>query len=535
MKKQTFLYPVLGAVLLVASQCAKRGSPSGGEKDITPPAVVKAEPPNNSLHFAEKKFRIYFNEYVLLKNIQQQLIVSPPLQYPPEIYPRGSASKFIEIKIRDTLAPNTTYVFNFGQSITDNNENNPYSFFSYIFSTGSHIDSLALSGVIKDALRQKPDNFVSVMLYEVNESFTDSVPYKKPPTYLTNTLDSTPAFRLTNLRPGKYLLLAIKDANNDYLFNPKTDKIAFQKEYIQLPSDSTYQLKLFKETSSYKAEKPILAAKNKIIFGYQGEPGDMQIELLTPTPEDFKYRIVQSQNSDSLYYWFTPIKADSLVFKVSHQEQADTFSVNMKELKADSLQLTTPIKGFLPLGELFTINANSPLTTLNKDKISLHNKDSAQVAFTTELNEFKNQLRLLWDVQPNERYKITLLPGALRDFFGNTHDTLQYELKTRSLADYGNIRVRPKNITNYPILLQLVTEKGEVVTEHYAETAREVYDFRNLEPAKYYIRVIFDRNHNKKWDTGKYLNKIQPEEVFYYPSVLEVRANWELEQEFSIH
>jgi hypothetical protein len=151
---------------------------------------------------------------VKLKNLNKQLIVSPPMKYNPEVSPM-TPSKIINIKIKDTLQENTTYSFNFGQSIEDNNEGNPYNQFKYIFSTGSYIDSLKVSGTIKDALNKKEDSFVSVMLYEANSKFNDSMVYKSVPRYITNTLDSLKTFKIENVKAGKYLLVAMKDANSN--------------------------------------------------------------------------------------------------------------------------------------------------------------------------------------------------------------------------------------------------------------------------------------------------------------------------------
>ena len=117
-------------------QCAQRGAPSGGPKDIAPPVLLKTEPENFSTNFDSKKIRLYFDEYIKLEDVQNQLIVSPPLKNIPEIKPLGGASKFIEITLKDTLKENTTYTINFGQSIVDNNEGNPNNFLTYVFSSG---------------------------------------------------------------------------------------------------------------------------------------------------------------------------------------------------------------------------------------------------------------------------------------------------------------------------------------------------------------------------------------------------------------
>jgi hypothetical protein len=141
MKKTNFLLICLISILI--TQCAKRGIPEGGPKDETPPFLIKAEPKQNSVNFKEKRIRLYFNEYIKLNDFRKQLVVSPPIDkglY--SISPQSGASKYIQIDINDTLPKHTTYVFNFGQSVVDNNEGNPLPFFKYVFSTGKYIDSV---------------------------------------------------------------------------------------------------------------------------------------------------------------------------------------------------------------------------------------------------------------------------------------------------------------------------------------------------------------------------------------------------------
>ncbi|MCB0431911.1 MAG: Ig-like domain-containing protein, partial [Mangrovimonas sp.] len=134
---RNLLLRFLGVFLIIASiiSCANRGSPQGGPKDMDPPKIERSSPDNYSINFTGKEIKIYFDEYIKLKNLNKQLIISPPMNTQPEITPLGSASKYITIKIFDTLQPNTTYAFNFGNSIVDNNEENAFPFYRYVFST----------------------------------------------------------------------------------------------------------------------------------------------------------------------------------------------------------------------------------------------------------------------------------------------------------------------------------------------------------------------------------------------------------------
>jgi hypothetical protein len=277
----------------------------------------------------------------------------------------------LTIKIKDTLLPNTTYSFNFGQSIEDNNEGNPYQQFKYVFSTGSYIDSLALSVKVKDALEKKVDNFVSVMLYEINEKFNDSTIYKESPRYVTNTLDSLEVVKIENIKAGKYLLVALKDNGNNK-FNPKLDKIGFQKHYISVPNDTIFEVELFKEVLPFKAIKPTQASKNRLLMGYEGQTKDVKITVKNGS-EIIPSFITQMPKKDSLQIWFKPIKADSLYVSVQKESYKKEFNVKIKDQKKDTLSISPEYSGNLPLREKFALNTSIPLVKFDKSKISIRN------------------------------------------------------------------------------------------------------------------------------------------------------------------
>ncbi|MRI01446.1 hypothetical protein GH721_12960 [Kriegella sp. EG-1] len=525
-------------ILIVAAlvQCARRGSPTGGPKDTDPPILIKADPPNMSTAFKAKRIRLYFDEYITLKDIQDQLIVSPPLKYTPTITPQGGASKFVEIKIKDTLRENTTYTLNFGQSIVDHNEGNPSSFLSYVFSTGSYIDSLTLSGVVKDAFKRKAEEFISVMLYEIDTAYNDSTIFKKPPNYITNTLDSTVIFTLKNIKAGKYKLFAIKDEAKNNIFDQNADKIAFSRDTISLPTDSTYLLTLFKEIQNYSIQVPSFEATNKIAFGYYGLREDFRIEHLTALPDSVNYRYLKLRDKDTLNFWFTPTELDSITFLVINDKLSliDTFSVKKRKVGTDSLQLSPNQSGSLDFNKDFAIMLNTPISKVDSTKFSMMDKDSVNVNFNIMIDSIENAIDFDFVKEPNQSYTLNLLPGAITDFFEESNDTLNYNLTTNSTADYGNLRLKIQtDSTSYPLVIQLTDQQGALRQEIYAEKPK-LLEFNNIEPSKYFLRVIFDKNSNKVWDTGDFLKKIQPERVSYYPDTLEIRANWELEETFII-
>jgi uncharacterized protein (DUF2141 family) len=531
MKKVFINSLLLLLICLLLSQCANRGTPSGGDKDITPPIITQSIPENYSTNFKASEIKIFFDEYVKIKDLKKQLIVSPPMDPEPQITPLGTASKYITIQIFDTLQSNTTYAFNFGESIVDNNESNPYPYYRYVFSTGTYIDSLKVNGVIEDALNEKPDDFVSVMLYEMDSTFSDSIVYKKKPNYITNTLDSTAQFQLDNLKAGQYFLVALKDNNDNFTFQQKEDKIGFKKDIIAVPSDSSYSVKLFKEIFNFKATRPSLVSGNKIAFGYEGDYENMNINIVSDVPKDFQHSIVKDSKSDSLYYYFTPdIKRDSLVFKVSNNTYVDTLTVRLKTLEKDSLTISTVNQSTLKLTEDFVLTANIPFARIDESKIKILDKDSVNINFTNSYESLTNNYRFKFDKQEESSYKIQLLPNALEDLFGRANDTLSYNLRTRAVSDYGNLRLTIGNAI-YPLIVQLVTPQGKVKDEKYT-TKPEPLDFIHIDAAKYLIRVIYDKNQNRTYDTGNYLKKRQPERVSYYPSVLDIRKGWDYVENF---
>ena len=534
MLKNNIRYILLLA-LLVMIGCAKRGTITGGLKDTIAPVLKMSFPKNFNTNFKGNEIKLVFDENIKLKNLNKQLVISPPMKNEPIITPT-SASKFITIKIKDTLQPNTTYSFNFGQSIADNNEGNPFNQFKYVFSTGDYIDSLSLGGKIKDAFSKEADSFVSVMLYEANDSFNDSIVYKENPRYITNTLDSLKTFKLENLKAGKYLLVALKDYNNNNKFDPNKDKIGFIKHFITVPTDTIYELNLFKETLPFKAHKPIQASGNRLLMGYEGNmksPDSRPKIILKNNAETLATLVTQFPKKDSLQIWYKPLKADSLALEVRKDKYAANFIVKVKDQKKDSLNITALQTGILNFRDRFALESSTPLINFDNSKIKLTVNDSVLVAFTTEYDDFNQKLFFDFKKEPAAKYTFTALPGALTDFYEKSNDTLIYKTNTKNTAEYGNLRVILQNVKNFPVIVELTNAKGDLIASEYSESNTTV-DFNLLEPALFTLRLINDENKNKVYDMGNYLEKRHSEEVIYFSKEIDVRANWDVEQVFDV-
>ncbi|MCC9017458.1 Ig-like domain-containing protein [Flavobacterium lipolyticum] len=533
MLKNNFRYIAFLLIFFMLS-CAKRGSITGGLKDTLAPVLKYSSPKNFSTNFKGNEIILGFDEYVKLKNLNKQLIISPPMKHEPLILPT-TASKVITIKIKDTLQPNTTYSFNFGQSIADNNEGNSINQFKYVFSTGSSIDSLSISGQIKDAYEKNVDNFVSVMLYEVNDTYKDSLIYKQSPRYITNTLDSLRTFKLENLKAGKYLLMALKDKGNNNRYNPKDDKIGFIKHYITVPNDTVFELELFKEVLPFKAVKPVQASGNRLYLPYEGKQNFKLSKpkvVLKHGNETMETIVTAFPKKDSLQIWYKPLKAkaDSLAVEVSKEKYNKRFSVKIKDQKKDTLNITAVQNGTINFRDRFTLESATPLVKFDKSKIRLVNKDSTAVDFTTEYDEFEQKLYVDFKKEPVEKYSITFFPGALTDFYEKSNDTLAIKLSTKEPADYGNLVLNLKNVKRFPIIVEATNAKGDVVYASDYSEGKTKMEFNLLVPDKFTIRIIYDDNKNRIYDSGDFLNKKYAEEVFYYQTAVDVRTNWDVDQ-----
>ena len=525
--------PIVFLFLLSFTDCAKKGRPSGGLRDTIAPVILRSAPENFTTNFKNNEIRITFDEFIKLKDISKELIISPPLKYPPVITPL-SVSKVLKIKILDTLKDNTTYSFNFGNSILDNNEGNLFPNYKYVFSTGSYIDSLTLKGTAIDALLPVTDFPTTVALYQVDQSYKDSLVFLEKPTYITTTINETNNFELSNLKQGTYQLIALKEQTRNYTFQPKTDKIGFYKDLITIPTDSLFELRLFKEVPDFKPTRPKLESSNRISFGYEGKTDNYQITLLTQMQEDFQYRIIKQPGRDTLNFWFKPkVTKDSLVFVTKNKLQIDTTTVRFRELYSDSLRLTAINDRLISLGDTLKLKANTPLITINSEKISVVTKDSLAIDFVAQINTKENAAQIVFDKQEEQLYSITLRNGALTDYLSNINDSVVYRQQVKPIADFASLNLTLDNADEFPLLIELIDEKFKVVKQTYLEANAPVF-FEHINPGKYFIRLIVDQNKNKIWDPGNFLDKLAPERVVYYPSIIELRANWSWSETFTL-
>jgi len=373
-------FKLLFCVLL--SSCAIRQQPSGGEKDIVSPKIERSIPENYSVNFTAKQIRIDFDEYIDLKELNKQLVISPLMNSDPEV---SVKSKSLIIKLPDSLRENTTYTMNFGNAIVDTHEANAFDDFQYVFSTGPVLDSLQVNGEIKFAENLKTEKGIVAMLYN---NISDTVVYNTLPDYFAKT-DSAGNFLIKNLRPGTYKLFALKDANANYKFDSKAEAIAFSNETITVPDSTIHHLKLFIEPDTLPhVLKAQFVAPGKAIIVFTAPVKDFQVKPLTPGDNNLKdFLFEKSGTTDTIYVYRTDSLIDSLNAVIFDGEViVDTIHVNLNSMitsrgKGDfispSLNVKTNLSGdVLEMPAHLIISFSTPLKSFDISGVAL-TKDSS--------------------------------------------------------------------------------------------------------------------------------------------------------------
>lgn len=183
--------------------------------------------------------------------------------------------------------------------------------------------------------------------------------------------------------------------------------------------------------------------------------------------------------------------------------------------------------------ENISLKSTTPLVEVNAERMEVMKKDSTIVEADIFLDKELNRAEISFAKTEEQNYIVRLFPGAITDFFGKENDTIRMSVSTRSSSDYGTLNLTLENVNRYPVIVQLVDDNYKVVAEDYLESPRDVF-FDEIAPKKYFLRIIYDDNQNRKWDTGNFLKRIKPEEIIYFPRKIDIRANWSINEIFRL-
>ena len=591
----TTVYRIMAAFVWALSiySCANMSRPGGGPRDETPPVFIKGTPAPGALNVSKQKIEIEFDEIIQVENPSEKVVVSPPQKDMPEI--RTSGRK-ITVLLKDSLLPNTTYTIDFSNAIVDNNEKNPLYSFAYSFSTGEKIDSLQVSGILLNARDLEP---VTGMLVGLHSNLDDTAFQKLPLERIASsdeyghftirnitpgkyrlfalkdlnrdycfdnpseeiaffdsiivpsadvklhvdtlwtdsvTIDTIVEYNHTHFYPNDILLTSFNEGfQSQYLDkSERTDRRRINL-YFKAPADSLPRLKPLNfeqddwailersplnDTLQYWIKDSLIYNMDTLLFAAEYLRTDSLRQL--------------SPYNDMLKFIMKPVRAPK---KKEKEKKEENDSVAPPEIKF--LQMNAKSSGTLDIYKPLRFSFAEPLQTYDPAKIHLDQKrDTLWIPIADSLFTFQQDSLAIRDYTltykwtPGESYRIVMDSIAFTNIYGLFTNSYKQEFKVKALEEYSNLYLAITGVTDSAFVE--ILDSGDKIVRT-APVVNGGAEFLYLNPGTYYARLFIDSNGNGKYDTGNYAEKRQPEEVSYFPQELELKANWDVEQEWDIY
>lgn len=588
-------FPVL-TLMAVLYSCASIGTPNGGPKDTTPPIFIGSNPTMGALNSQRTKISLMFDEYIVLQNASEKVVVSPPQIQQPEI---SASGKRIHVNLLDSLKPNTTYTVDFSDAIVDNNEGNPLGNFSFNFSTGAQIDTMVISGTVLDASNLEPVKGILVGLHaNLNDSAFTKLPFDR-----VSRTDSRGQFFIRGVAPGTYRIYGLMDADQNFAFTQKSEVIAFhdsliiprmeertrmdtawldsltydtivERQYTHyLPDDVI--LRSFKELnySQYLIKSERLVP-HKFTFYFAGKADTIPTLKGLNFDEKDAFIIEKNTRNDTITYWVKDsllYMQDTLALSINYLytdtlnqlvPRTDTLRlVSKQKIKKDNpdddkkkkkkkkkddeeeepeptefLKVNVSASSSMDVYGYVSLNFDEPIAYFDSAAIHLRQKEDTlwnDVAFEFEQDSLNmKRYNIYYEWEPTAEYEFTVDSTAFHGIYGLFTDKIKQNFKVRSLDEYLTLKFEVKG-ADPQSFVELLDAQDKVVRRRRVDGGMAEFYFLN--PGKYCARLIEDTNGNGVWDTGEFATKQQPEKVYYYPEIVEYKALWDVTQLWDIH
>jgi len=511
--------------------CAQVKTPTGGEKDTVPPGLLAADPAPFTTSFSSDQIVLEYDEYVNLKNVREQVVISPPMDERPDITLKNN--KKIIIDFKEALKENTTYTINFGEAITDYTEGNILEENLFLFSTGTFIDSLEIVGELLMADSDEPCKGCFALLYETE---ADSAVILEKPYYIAKSNDKG-QFLIPHLKAGTFRLYGLDDLNADLNYD-RGEAVGFAEEPILISAEGDSPLHLVRLFTEGKEEMALTGVspdkqKQSLTITLSKETDSLNVRPLAGSP--IPAHILRFDRKDSIEVWFAPL-VDNSPIKLELSAGSsfiDTVEIrtDRRDLQFDSLFFTTP--SLAHDSAAITLTTTVPIVSMDTAAMNLI-ADSIPLAFSIAQKSAKSY-SLMAEWEGGKDYFLTLFPGAVSTLVGPTNDTLEYAFACPKADALSQLNVTIADSSATPKILQLVAEKptysGTQITEIVTEGPGTYY-FKKMPPGQYRLLLLYDENENGKWDTGVLLEKKQPELKLKHNGILQLRPNWELDVVF---
>ena len=525
-------------ISFILASCARVGSPVGGAKDTIPPQVTESniDSPRVNVSRDIRELRIDFDEYITLKDINKQLIISPPLKKITKILPSGMGNKYLLIKWADTLEANTTYNFNFGNSIVDNNEGNALGYYNFAFSTGPKIDSLFVSGELKSIFNEKDKKTEAGSLVVGLYQEKDSMEYRQKPYYITKA-DPDGYFELNYLAPGNYRILAFEDSNSNSVYDAGKEKVGFLKDKITLDkSISGLNINLYpsKKTLKYLEMKEVPGG---ILMTFEGNPDNVKVVSLNEKLKD--YKVTHSPKSDSAMIWFNAPAQDigitnneNLKFSYDNGVKKDSVSLFYRYNAKNEMSITNTKGNSLAPQQNFVVTSNYFIDKIQPEKWSLVS-DSIKQEFMAEISD-KNpfEIGIKSDFKEGKKYSLTIPKETVSSFFEKNKVSKRFDFEADKIENYGDLSITLENAPEQKFWIQLINESGAIAYSKYGHEKQ--INFKSLKPGKYELRILVDENENGIWDTADFAGNIFAEPVYIFEKKIEVRPLWDIRETWKL-
>lgn len=532
--------------------CATESAPLGGKEDTEAPKVKAANPPDKTVNFTSKQIEIKFSEYIL-NNGFTQTAISPEVEPKPTFKIKGK-SLFIILKAK--LQPNTTYTINFGDDIKDLNAGNIFQNFTYVFSTGSYIDSQSVSGKVKNSNDDSEAEGVLVGLYQTDNLLPV---LSERPKYFAKT-NKAGMFTIHNIKPGEYSVYGLKDQNTNFVYDQPNELVAFLDTQLLL----TDTFPKFVNLLAFKQH----TGKPKIQTYKNTEPGKLTIKYNAPISKfraDSKlflngFQAWNNEQKDSVTIWYSDYytKFDS-VFFCANDTTFDTLRLELKTLVKDSVLQqkkhklsihNQQVKSLgsdksvatlpqLTLYEPLKFNLSRPVLSISDSKTIQITVDSSQEITTKKYwldKTTKQTLYVDFERKPNSLYKLIIPDSLLKDVWGIYNDKMEQRFTTNSSENYGNIKLTIKTAEQEKKYVVKILNSTDVeVAVYYLDNVKEKkYVLKNLPEGNYKAVVIEDTNGNGEWDNGNIFEKKQPEKVIPIKDTYTLKGGWDLDLELNL-
>ena len=521
-------------LVLLLTNCSQQVSPTGGKKDIILPKLINSIPINKQTNYKSKTVELTFDEYIVVENLQQKLVITPDAgEYTMKLIPKG-----LRLKFEKDLDSNKTYSLSFGDAIKDFSEKNPAKNLKIVFSTGKFIDSASVAGKILDIQTSRPAFDALVGLYKYSDTLN---PEKKKATYFTRT-DSSGNFSIENIQPDStYKLIAIDDKNRSMTYNPKAERIAYLKDSIAVKGStqiSGLTMSLFyanylpikykngssKKPNSYELTYDRGIENYKILFQNKAD----SVPYFRSNTNELKlYNTKNSKDSIAIKVIVTDSlgnvveKSQKIKFKDAKPSAKDKEDFYMEKSVQDN-EVIEPIE----IGYVMTFN--KPLSIARVENIKFFSDSTkAEIIEPKDMVWENNKTKLTINKQFSAKKELKIvLPKST--FISIENDTIKAQILKFPIKDPENFGTLSGAVitSSTSFIIELLSTENKLI-----KTLRnqKEFKFEYLKPGEYSVRVINDINKNGKWDSGNYTKKVQPEPISFYPNIVKVRKNFEIE------